>query len=132
MAVGAIAVHDGRLLLVRRAKDPGRGLWSLPGGGVETGEYLEQAVAREVREETGLAARAHALAGVFEVPGDPHYVVLDYLVQITGGLEPTPGADASDARWVPFDQLEELPCTPRLVETLRAWGALPSADEERD
>jgi 8-oxo-dGTP diphosphatase len=131
LAVGGIAVRGGALLLVRRAKQPARGLWSLPGGRVEGGEYLTDAVAREMREETGLSATARGLAGIFEVPGSPHYVVLDFFVEIEGGEEPAPGGDVSEARWVPFDDVLSLEATPRLVETLRGWGVLPSAHEQR-
>lgn len=129
VAVGAIAVRDGCLLMVRRARDPGRGLWSLPGGRVERGELLEEAVAREVREETGVEVTVGALAGIFEVVGDPHYVVLDFLAEPAGDAPPRAAQDAAEARWVPLDDVAALDCTPRFVETLRGWGVLPSADE---
>jgi 8-oxo-dGTP diphosphatase len=132
LAVGAIAVRAESLLLVRRAKEPARGLWSLPGGSVEGGEYLVDAVAREMLEETGLSVSARGLAGIFEVPGTPHYVVLDFFVEIAGDEEPVPGGDVSEVRWVGFDDVLTLDCTPRFVETLRGWGVLPSANEERD
>lgn len=131
LGVGAIAVSGGRLLLVRRAKEPGRGLWSLPGGHVEGGEYLADALRREVKEETGLDVEVGGLAGIFEVLGEAHLVVLDFTVNVTGG-QPRPGGDALEARWVDLDAVPALPCTPRFVETLRAWGVLPSAHEQRD
>lgn len=129
VAVGAIAVRDGCLLMVRRARDPGRGLWSLPGGRVERGELLEEAVAREVREETGVEVTVGTLAGIFEVVGDPHYVVLDFLAEPASDAPPRAAQDAAEARWVPLDDVAGLDCTPRFVETLRGWGVLPSADE---
>ena len=132
LGVGAIAVRAGRLLMVQRGREPGLGLWSLPGGHVEEGEYLSDALAREVREETGLAVSVGGLAGIFEVVGDPHLVVLDFTVEVTGEGEPRPGGDAMDARWVPLDEVPTLECTPRFVETLRGWGVLASADEQRD
>jgi 8-oxo-dGTP diphosphatase len=132
LAVGAIAVRGDALLLVRRAKDPGRDLWSLPGGSVRLGERIEEAVAREVLEETGVEARVSHLVGIFEVMGDPHYVVLDFFVDVSGDSEPRAGGDAGEARWVPFDEITHLHCTPRFHETLRGWGVLPSADEQRD
>ena len=97
--VGAV-IHDpaGRLLLIRRGHDPHRGLWSLPGGRIEAGESPEQAVVREVREETGLEV----------VPG-----------------RPVAGDDASDVMFADAAALERLSCTPRLVETLGGWGVLP-------
>ena len=132
LGVGAIAVRDGRLLMVRRGRPPGLGLWSLPGGHVERGEYLSDALQREVKEETGLDVAVGGLAGIFEVVGDPHLVVLDFVVETLTDNRPVPGGDASDARWVDFDDVPKLECTPRFLETLRGWGVLPLADEERD
>ena len=125
IAVGAIAVKDGRLLMVRRAHDPGAGLWSLPGGRVEHGEYLSDALRREVAEETGLEVDVQELVGILEVVGDPHYVILDYFAEVTGDAAPVAADDVSDARWVPLDEVAGLPCTPRFHETLRGWGVLP-------
>ncbi|MFN2588904.1 MAG: NUDIX hydrolase [Actinomycetota bacterium] len=125
IAVGAIAVKDGRLLMIQRGRDPGAGLWSLPGGRVEHGELLTAALRREVEEETRLMVEVRDLAGVFEVVGDPHYVILDFFADVTSGDDPLPAGDVSDARWVPLDEVARLPCTPRFVETLRGWGVLP-------
>jgi ADP-ribose pyrophosphatase YjhB (NUDIX family) len=112
--------------MVQRANDPGAGLWSVPGGRVEHGEYLTAALQREVAEETGLAVEVHELVGILEVVGDPHYVILDYFAEVTGSAEPVPADDVSDARWVPLDEVVDLECTPRFVETLRGWGVLPA------
>ena len=109
--------------MVRRAKEPGKGLWSIPGGRVEQGEYLAAAVEREVKEETGLDVETRELLGILEVVGDPHYVILDHVAVPTGAADPTPGDDVDDARWVEFEEIERLDCTPRLLETLKAWGA---------
>jgi 8-oxo-dGTP diphosphatase len=124
IAVGAIVVHDERLLMVRRGREPGRGLWSLPGGRVEHGEYLHEALAREVKEETGLDVTPHALVGILEVVGDPHYVILDFAAEPSGATEPSARGDAEDARWVPLNEIATMECTPRFVETLTAWGIL--------
>ena len=113
-------------MMVQRAHDPGRGLWSLPGGRVEKGELLAAALEREVREETGIDVKVGALVGILEVPGDLHYVILDHAAQVVGDPTPTPGGDAGDARWVPLDEVEALDLTPRFMETMRAWGALPT------
>ena len=127
IAVGAIAVSDGRLLMIRRVNEPGAGLWSLPGGRVEHGEYLAEALAREVREETGLTVEVLDLVGILEVVGDPHYVILDYFAEVTGDDTPVSGGDVSEVRWVPLDEAATLDCTQRFVETLRGWGVLPPA-----
>jgi 8-oxo-dGTP diphosphatase len=129
VGVGAVVVHDGALLLVQRANAPGKGLWSLPGGHVEHGELLADAVRREVLEETGLDVEVGDLAGIFEVPGDPHYVILDFLATVKERGAPLAAGDVGDARWVPLDDVAALDCTPRFVETLTAWGILASRNE---
>ncbi|MFP5352424.1 MAG: NUDIX hydrolase [Actinomycetota bacterium] len=122
LAVGAVVVHGGALLMVRRAQEPAKGLWSVPGGRLEKGEYLSAAVAREVREETGLDIEVGSLLGILEVVGDPHYVILDYIATVSERTEPVAGTDVSEARWIPLDEVSKLECTPRFVETMRAWG----------
>jgi 8-oxo-dGTP diphosphatase len=129
VGVGAIVLRDGALLMVQRAREPGRGLWSVPGGRVEHGEYLIAAVAREVREETGIAVEVKDLLGIYEVIGAEHYVVLDYAADADGAAEPTAAGDAAQARWVGLEEVKDLECTPRFVETLAGWGVLPSTDE---
>jgi 8-oxo-dGTP diphosphatase len=99
--VGAIAVDAGRLLLVRRGRGVGVGRWSIPGGRVEPGETLAQAVVRELREETGLAGACGVLVGWAERIGDDHhFVILDFLVSVPAGTEPVAGDDAAEAAWV--------------------------------
>lgn len=129
-AVGAIVLEKGELLLVHRAHEPALGHWSLPGGKVEWGESLREAVAREVREETGLDIEVEGLAGVIEriVPDDDgtvqwHYVIHDYWAK-PKGRELTPGDDASEARWVHVDALGEYTLSPGLFEFLQDRGAL--------
>jgi ADP-ribose pyrophosphatase YjhB (NUDIX family) len=124
VAVGAIVIRDGCLLMVQRGREPGKGLWSLPGGRVEFGEHLDEALAREVLEETGLQVTPRALVGILEVVGDPHYVILDFAAQAEDDATPVARGDVDDARWVPLDEVNSLDCTPRFVETLTAWGVL--------
>jgi ADP-ribose pyrophosphatase YjhB (NUDIX family) len=127
--VGAV-VHDaaGRLLLIRRAHDPGRGLWSLPGGRVEAGESVAEAVEREVREETGLDVRAGTAVGSVHLPG-PGVVfdVVDLACTLTDpDQQPVPGDDADAVLFADAATLDRLACTPNLLQTLRTWGvALP-------
>ena len=126
--VGAV-VQDaaGRLLLIQRGQEPSRGHWSLPGGRVEAGETTEQAVEREVLEETGLRVRAGALVGRVSIPGDGVvYDVLDLSCTLTDtGARPVAGDDAADVVFADAVTLARLPCTPLLLETLRDWGVLP-------
>ena len=129
--VGAVVRDcDGRLLLVRRANDPGRGLWSVPGGRVEPGESAAEAVVREVAEETALPVVVVGLAGVVEraAPDGGVYVIEDHVAQLVPGADPADlraGDDASAAAWVPVEELDQLPCVEGLVEALRGWGLVP-------
>ena len=130
VGVGAIVLKDGALLLVRRDREPALGRWSLPGGRVEPGELLVDAVRREVKEETGLDVEVGDRAGVFEVIGDAHYVVIDYFATCQAEQAVSAGTDAADVRWVPVDRLGELDCTPRLRETLAEWGVIPFYEQK--
>lgn len=117
--VGAvIADADGRLVLVRRANPPHAGLWSLPGGRVERGETREQAVVREVAEETGLRVHVERRVGRVSI-GD--YDVVDFACRIVGGSL-VAGSDAADAA---VADPRTLDCTPGLVDILTGWGVLP-------
>jgi ADP-ribose pyrophosphatase YjhB (NUDIX family) len=126
--VGAV-VHDaaGRLLLIQRGHDPHRGLWSLPGGRIEAGESPEQAVVREVREETGLDVVPGEPVGRVTIPGEGVvFDVVDFRCTLARpGEPPSPGDDAAAASFVDAATLDRLPCTPRLVETLRGWDVRP-------
>jgi 8-oxo-dGTP diphosphatase len=114
-----VAVAGDRLLLVRRGRDPGLGRWSVPGGRVEPGEALADAVVRELVEETGVVGTCGALLGVAERRGDGHhFVILDYLVEVAEAVPPVPGTDADEAAWVPLAAVRELPLVPWLEEFL--------------
>ena len=120
--VGALAYDvDGRLLLVRRRNEPGRGLWSVPGGRVEPGETDAQAVIREMVEETGLTVEPGELVGRVRRGS---YDIADYRCTVVGGTL-RPGDDATDARWCDAAALAALPLVPLLHDTLRSWDALP-------
>lgn len=108
--------------MVKRGREPAKGLWSVPGGRVEKGEYLKAAVQREVLEETALQVAVDRLLGIHEVVGDPHYVILDFMAGLDGSGDPVAGDDVAEARWVPLDEVASLDCTPRFCETLRGWG----------
>jgi 8-oxo-dGTP diphosphatase len=105
VGVGGVVVDRGRVLLVRRGTEPLRGHWSLPGGLVEVGEALSDALVREVREETGLTVRVVELIELLDRihrEGDRvryHYVIADYLCVVEGG-EPRAASDADEVRWV--------------------------------
>jgi 8-oxo-dGTP diphosphatase len=125
VGVGAVVVKDGRVLLIRRANEPSRGRWSIPGGTVELGETLAQAVAREVLEECQVDIDVGSVLSTFDlIERDPqgliryHYVLLDLAARHVRG-EPVAGTDALEVRWVAEDELSDLDVVPRLLPVLR-------------
>ncbi|MET1133858.1 MAG: NUDIX domain-containing protein [Aeromicrobium sp.] len=123
-AAGAVVVDDdGRILLVLRGREPGRGLWSVPGGKVEPGETLEEACAREVREETGLTVKVGDELWSVRLPtGDGReYEIHDFAATVTGGTLRA-GDDADDAAWFPVEDLATLPLVDSLLDHLRRLG----------
>lgn len=133
-AVGAVVLQQEQVLLVRRAKPPLQGEWSLPGGLVELGETLHQAVSREVLEETGLIIEPVSLLATFdkidldlEQKVQFHYVLIDFLCTVVSGTLQA-ASDASDVRWVPLRELQQPgamnlpPATVDVIEKARrAW-----------
>jgi 8-oxo-dGTP diphosphatase len=118
LGVGALILDGDSVLLVQRGNEPLRGYWSLPGGAVETGERLADALRREVREETGLEIEILQLFEVFEriLPDESgaarhHYVLIDYLCRAVAGTA-RPGDDAMDVRWIPRSDLDGYEITP--------------------
>ncbi|HEY0869112.1 MAG TPA: NUDIX domain-containing protein [Acidothermaceae bacterium] len=125
-AVGAIAIRDGALLLIRRGHAPSRGRWSLPGGRVEPGETSQEALVREVAEETGLVVEVGRLVGevVRPGPGGVTYRIRDFEVTPTGGV-PVAGDDATEVAWVAIEHLASYQLSAGLLRTLRAWAVIP-------
>jgi len=114
VGVGAVIVHQGRVLLVRRGNPPLQGEWSLPGGVVELGETLRAAAEREAREETGLIVKAGEVLEVLDriIPGrggapEYHYVLIDFLCSVVEGRLRA-GGDAADVRWASPEELAEF------------------------
>jgi len=110
LTVDGIIIKDGKILLVKRKNDPFKGKWALPGGFVEYGEKMEDAVVREVLEETGLKTTVDKTIGVYSDPNrDPrgHTITVVYRLDIKGG-ELKSGDDASDAKFFDVNQLPEL------------------------
>ncbi len=128
VGVGGVLLRDERVLLVRRKREPGAGLWSIPGGHVRLGETLEEACVREMLEETGLEVEPVRPIYAFDyIERDGkgnvkyHYVVVDFLCrQVGGSLKP--GGDAKEVRWIPLDQALKLRLTSstrKLLEELK-------------
>lgn len=125
--VGGVVFDDaGRLLLVKRANPPAQGLWSLPGGRLESGETSEEGVVREVWEETGLRVNVERAVGTIEreAPSGDTYVIEDFVCRLTGDPQPMAGDDAADARFYEVGELSELATSEGLVEILTEWGLL--------
>ena len=126
LAVSAAIIRDGKVLVVRRARKPALGIYTLPGGGVETGETLEQAVIREVREETSLIVEPVALAGHREAIArdaqgrvERHFVILCFAARWLSG-EPVLNEELDDARWLDPAELSGLHTTEGLTEIVAA------------
>ena len=126
LAVSAAIIRDGHVLIVRRARPPAHGLFTLPGGVVEAGETLAEALTREVREETGIAVEPVALAGYREVvtrDGDGrverHFVILSFAARWLAG-EPTLNEELAEARWLRPSELAGLKTTEGLAAVVAA------------
>ena len=125
VCVGAIAVDEGRLLLVRRGRGPAAGAWSVPGGRVEPGESLAEAVVRELLEETGVEGVCGQLIGWVERMGDDHhFVILDFAVDVLEAVDPVAGDDAAEAAWVPLEEVVDRNLVEGLAEFLHDHGIL--------
>ena len=137
VGVGAVIVSDDRVLLVRRANEPLKGEWSLPGGAVEVGETLRAAVAREVLEETGLEVEVGPVVEVLDrIRLDPgrrveyHYVLIDYLCRPTGGSLAC-ASDAEDVAWAGMHELADYQVAESTVAViLKAFEQLSTVNSQ--
>jgi ADP-ribose pyrophosphatase YjhB (NUDIX family) len=141
VGVGGVVIDHGRALLIRRGGPPLQGEWSIPGGLLEVGETIEQGIARELMEETGLDVRVVELIEVFErifpaPPGangaapDPkrpqyHFVILDYLCELRGGTL-VAGSDATEFAWAREDELAKFNVTVAVKRVMRKAFAMAS------
>ena len=113
VAVGVVVFRDDSVLLIKRGKPPKLGQWSIPGGGQDVGETLQETAVREVREETGISVTNLQLVDALDlIDRDEeghirhHYTLIDYTARYESG-DIKPGDDAVDARWVPLSGLSE-------------------------
>ncbi len=129
VAVGAVVLDGERVLLARRGRPPGQGKWSIPGGLVHLGERIEEALVREIEEESGLRVRLLGLCGVIDrVVREQdtvryHYVIIDYVAESVGGRLQA-GSDAAEVRWVNMDDLGQYDTTDGLADMIQRARAL--------
>ncbi len=130
VAVGVVLLEGDGVLLIQRARNPGAGRWTVPGGGVDVGENLHAAALRELREETGLEATLGPIVEVCErIVADEagktlyHNVIIDFLGTAPNG-QLRAGDDACDARWVPIDELSNYETTDGLGPVIERARAL--------
>ena len=139
VGVGGVVIRENKALLIRRAAEPLKGQWSIPGGALELGETLLEGVRRELREETGLDVLVLDLIEVFErIMHDPpeanagrpdpryHFVIVDYLCEAPHG-EPVAGSDVTDLAWAGEEHLAQYNLTPTATRILRKAFALARA-----
>jgi 8-oxo-dGTP diphosphatase len=140
VGIGGVVIHEGRALLIRRGAEPLLGQWSIPGGTLELGETLEQGVAREMLEETGLHVRVLDLIEVFDrIYNDDatpsveriarprfHYVIVDYLCDIISG-EARAGSDVTDVAFAREDELPAYALTETATRVLKKAFAMARA-----
>ncbi|MGC2529715.1 MAG: NUDIX hydrolase [Candidatus Acidiferrum sp.] len=140
VGVGGVIIENGRALLIRRGSEPLRGQWSIPGGTLELGESLQQGVARELLEETGLEVRVLELIEVFDriFPGEVpepaekgrrprfHFVIVDYLCERLSG-EPRAGSDVTDVAFASEDELGQYHLTETATRVLQRAFAMDRA-----
>jgi 8-oxo-dGTP diphosphatase len=126
VAVGAVCTHGDALLLIRRGRGPAAGEWSVPGGRVEPGETLHEAVVRETAEETALEVVVDRFLGWVErIRAEYHYVILDFAVTaLDPARPPVAGDDAAEALWVPRHEVSDLRLVDGLYDALRDWAIL--------
>jgi mutator protein MutT len=117
VGVGAVIIKDNKILLEKRKYDPGKGKWSVPGGVVDLGETTEEAVTREVKEETNLDVENPQLVDVVcnisvdsNVQVKYHFIIIDYLMRLKGGVL-NASSDADELKWVKLDEVEKFDLT---------------------
>jgi len=128
VGIGAITIHEGRVLLVKRGAEPSRGLWAIPGGTLELGETMQECAAREILEETGITIKVGACIYVFDfMERDAegkikfHFVIVDFAGEYVSG-EPKGADDADEARFVTPEELKELPVAKNTLKALKEIG----------
>lgn len=134
VGVGAVVIRDGRVLLGKRGHEPLKGQWSLPGGAVEVGETLKEAVAREILEETGLCIHVGPVIEILDrITPDSHgrieyhFVLVDYLCTAEDGAALAPGSDLEALEWVAEDNLARFSLSEQTLSVVQQGFAMSRA-----
>ena len=130
VAVGGVIFDDkDRVLLVKRKNPPNQGMWAIPGGKVKFGETINEAIRRELKEETSLDVKPTKLLAVVEIIKEGfHYVILDYICEVIGG-ELRPSSDALDARFLSLEEIKREKVSPTTVEMLEKYFKIRGGDD---
>lgn len=125
VAVGAVVFNAGKVLLVKRSNPPAKGLWAIPGGKVKEGETLQQALKREILEETHLHVEPGEIATVFDVIEKDasdnvtvHYVIIDFICRLKSG-QLRAGDDAQEAGWFTEEEIKKVPVNQKTIDLLK-------------
>ncbi|BDC18968.1 NUDIX hydrolase [Acidianus sp. HS-5] len=121
IAVGGVILSDKKVLLVQRSKPPNKGAWAIPGGKVEYGETLKEALRREMKEELDVDVNPEDLIGVIEIIKEGfHYVILDFLCEIKHGKIKA-GSDALDAKFFSLEEMSKIAVSPTTIEMMKKY-----------
>jgi len=120
LGVGGVVWHEGKALLVQRAQDPGKGVWTIPGGYVEQDEPIAQAITREIREETGIETRPLSLIALRDRPGEKHDAYIVFLLEYLGGSLKGDPQEVSDLGFFTLEECQALPIAPLSLSLLQA------------
>lgn len=131
VGVGAIVIHEGKILLIKRGAAPGKGLWAIPGGTLKLGETMRECAAREILEETGVTIAVGDCIYVFDlIERDEaekikfHFIVVDFAALYISG-EPQGADDADEARWFEPEDMDGPDISQNTLKALRTLGYLP-------
>lgn len=120
LGVGGIVWHEGKVLLVQRANNPGKGAWTIPGGYVDQNEKISDAVAREIREETGLIAQPTSILALRDRPGEKHDTYIVFLLEYQGGVLQADPTEVSDIGFFTLEECEKLPIAELSLSVIKA------------
>ncbi|MDP4125706.1 MAG: NUDIX hydrolase [Bacillota bacterium] len=120
LGVGGVLWHEGKVLLVQRGHNPGKGMWTIPGGYVDQGEPIGTAVVREIQEETGIIAKPLSLIALRDRPGEKHDAYIIFLMQLLGGSLQAQPEEVSNLGFFTLEECQNLPIPSLTLNALKA------------